>query len=265
MKIQKFRFAQMRNAEHFQFMTEFKDLVILLTAVLLNIVKMFEYFLVLYNKADVCLIQLRKSLHTEELGELDRQRDNIFRALKHRIQSYLGHFNAGKVAAAKRLLIVLNTYGNLADKPNDEETAGIYNLVADLEGKYAEDVDALDSMEWVEELKTKNLAYDKLVKSRDTEKSDKPTDKIVDVRAEMDSMLNLMTATIAFYYKVETDPTKKELFESAILKYNVIAKRYADRLAQREGFREAQKDEPIADADDLVADGEYLDDEAVDN
>ena len=135
MKIIRFAISRMRNAEHFQYMTEFKDLFAIFTPPALKIVKFFVIFMELFKKEDECLIVLQKSEYTEQMSDEDLRRDSILRILRALINAALLHTGATVKAAANRLDILFNTYGNLAQKPNDEETSGIYNLTQELEGK----------------------------------------------------------------------------------------------------------------------------------
>ena len=63
------------------------------------------------------------------------------------------------------LKTVFDAYGNLAAKPNNEETSGIYNLVQDLKGKYSPDIQKNGASYLVAELNGKNTTYNELTQS----------------------------------------------------------------------------------------------------
>ena len=78
----------------------------------------------------------------------------------------LKHFDPEVQEAAKRLKIVFDTYGNIAKKPLNEQTAAVYNVLQDLQGKFAADVTTVGIERWVAELQARNSAFGQLMKDR---------------------------------------------------------------------------------------------------
>ena len=241
MKISKLYFGKLRNAEHFQFFTEFRDLVNLFGADPLKVQKFFTSFLSLFAVEDECLMVLQKSGYTEQMADADTRRDSTFRGLADTVNAALKHFNPDTVAAGKRLKILFDTYGNLAQKPADEETSGIYNLVQDLEDKFAADVQHIGAADWVAELKANNQSYVALVKSRDKESAEKPETRMKAVRTEIEAVYRDTTAAVESLAKLTDSPEETAMYREFILKLNTVVERYRNRIAQREGAAAAKK------------------------
>jgi hypothetical protein len=76
-KIHKFH---LRNDAHFQFHTEFKDLLgkLPLATEVLQILPLWAKYMELYNIEDEGLKKIRKSALTDKIQEADRARDNAF-------------------------------------------------------------------------------------------------------------------------------------------------------------------------------------------
>ena len=242
MKIIRLRTSRMRNAEHFQYMTEFKDLFTQFTPAALKIMKFFALFMPLFEKEDECLIVLQKSEYTEQMNDEDLRRDSILRILRALISAALLHADALIKAAGNRLDILFTTYKNLEQKPGDEETSGVYNLTEDLEGRFANDIELIGGTDWVAQLKASNNAYNALTKKRDAESTEKPDDKVKQIRAEIDIAYYDITAAVETFAKLAETPVEIERYNSYINSLNTIAERYKNRIAQREGISKAKKD-----------------------
>ena len=242
MKFITLRLSRLRNAEYFQFMTEFKDLFNTFSPSVMKVAKFFALFMTLFEKLDLCLIILQKSGYTELMHIADQKRDSLFSGLVDLVKAALKHFNENVRAAAKRLKIVFDTYGNLAQKPNDEETAGVHNLIQDLEGKYAADIALIGATAWVEELKASNEEYETLVKNRDTESAEKPEEKVRTVRLELDAAYRDITEVIEALAKLADTPAEQVRNNAFITQWNATVERYKKRIAQRDGVNAAKKD-----------------------
>ena len=142
MKIKRVDFSKLRNNEHFQCQTEFKALVEEFNAATLNIEPLFSgSYIPRYNAEDEALTKIVKNSFTDERSDADRGRDQTFRGIVDTVNGALNHFDPSVQAAARRLKIVLDTYGNVAQLPLNEETSAIYNLVQDLNEKYSVEVE----------------------------------------------------------------------------------------------------------------------------
>ena len=242
MKILNLALSKMRNAEHFQFYTEFYNLVEQFGASAMRIVKLIVRFLALLKEGDKCLVILQKSGYTEQMAEADRFRNTVFSGLVDTVNAARKHFDAEIVASGNRLKIVFDTYGNLAAKPNDEQTSGVYNLIQDLEGKYSLDIQKIGATGWVAELKARNIAYSELVRKRDAESSTKPEGKMKAIRIEIDGVYLDIVSAIESLAKLADDEAEIEKYQGFISALNSVIERYRNRIAQREGVNAAKKE-----------------------
>ncbi len=142
------RLSRYTNEEHFQFQTEFKGLAEQYTPLTLNIEAAWAVFLPLFDKESEVLDVIRKSVFTDDITEADRKRDGLNSGFRNMVKGALNHFDPAKKAAAERLKVVLDNYGNINRKSYDEETAAIDSLLGDLTGEFAADVAILGLEDW---------------------------------------------------------------------------------------------------------------------
>ena len=184
MKIQKSKDHQMRNSEHVQFHTEVKDIIEGIGVNTLKIEEHFNHYLSCYIAEDEAYKKIVKSSITEDMETADQMRDMTFSGLAQTNHAALNHYEPEVVFSARRLEVVFDTYGNLAKKPLNEETAAINNLLQDLMGNYAQDVQKVGLEGWVQKLRSDNNAFDMLVKERKNENVEKTQLKMKETRTE---------------------------------------------------------------------------------
>ncbi len=236
MKIETFRLSHLHNDEHFQFQTEFKDLVVAVTPETLKIKPQFDTYLPLYTQEDDSLKKITKSVFTEDILVADKQRDITFRGMVDTNRAALNHFRADVKAAAKRLQVVFDTYGNLARKPLNEETAAIHNLLQELNGTYAEDAKSTGIADWVKELEANNKAFEDLTKDRYDESAQRTDLVLKEVRTQVDAAYRTITERIDALALIEGG----EAYETFIRRLNVVVEKYNNAIAARAG-RAAKK------------------------
>jgi hypothetical protein len=238
MKCNRFGVEKLRNEEWFQFYTEFKTLVEQYRPSSLNISPLFSVFVTLYADADEALEIIRKSATTEQLADSDAARDGTLRGFNNAVKSALDHFNAPKREAAKRVQIVIDTYGNIARMYYDEETASIYNFLQEMKGKYADDITLLELTGWVEQLDTDNKAFDVLMKSRYSEEAQKTSLRLLPIRTEIDrnyrDTLDRIDALVLINGSVPP-------YSAFVKDLNARTLRFENILAQRQGRAAAKK------------------------
>jgi DNA polymerase II small subunit/DNA polymerase delta subunit B len=140
MKIGNLSVHNLRNDAHFQFFTEFRDLVEAkddvgaknnvgannYSPLRAKITPLFDEFLTLYEREDEALKKIVKSEYTAKIHEADKARDDIYIGMLEMNKAGLKHFSEETRTAAGRLKIVFDTYGDVAKKPlnqNDEDEA----------------------------------------------------------------------------------------------------------------------------------------------
>lgn len=186
MEIEDIRLSRFRNEQHFQFQTEFNNLIIQFTPAALGIEAKYAVYLPLFNSENMALDLIRKSAVTIDLFDADILRGNTFRGTSDAIQSAMNHFNNEVKKAAARIMVVFDSYGNVTLKTYNEETAATNKLIKELTENHAEDVATLGIGDWLAALQTNNDAFDALMKSRYTEDAGKTLLRMKQVRVEVD-------------------------------------------------------------------------------
>ena len=223
MKIKKTNINNLRNGAHFQFHTEFKELVERIGADSIKIEAQFNDYLSLYKNVDDGLNKITKSAITRQIEEADKARDKIWSGLVEMNKAATKHFDSGIREAAERLKILFDTYGNLAIKPLNEETSSIYNILQELEGKYAADAKIVGIEQWVAELKTCNNKLSNLMQERFEESASKSNIVLKTARAELDKSYNKITERLNALVIVEGIAG----YETFIKTWNVVVDDYA--------------------------------------
>ncbi len=230
MKIKKIKLLSLRNEEHFQFYTDFKNLVETHDPISLGIEFAFNAFLPFYNDEREALDIIRKSFLTDDISMADDLRDNTFRGLCDVVTSAEHHFLAEKRAAAGRIQIVLDHYGNISRKPYDEETAAINSLLGDLEGM-TDDATLLGLTDWLNELQANNVAFDTLKKDRYTQEAGKTQLRMKEVRLEVDKAYKKIAERMDALVIVNGE----EAYAAFVNELNERIESYVLLLAQRKG------------------------------
>jgi hypothetical protein len=236
MKILSLNFYRLRNEEWFQLFTEFRDLVLKYNPGTLNIAELWATFLLLYADADTALEIIRKSVDTALMIEADHTRDHTYRGFSDAVKSARNHFDPAKRAAADKLTILFDHFGNLARKAPNEETAGIYNFLQELDRGtpgMALPVDVLGLRDWAVRLAADNAAYEALVKDRNTEVAQRSKLRMKEIRREMQETYYKMTTRVEATMTLNGDVPP---FTNFVNEWNAFLKRYADVLAQRAGM-----------------------------
>ena len=229
MYIENIHLYNMRNDEHFQFQTEFRALVYKYDAAKLNIAAQFQTYLPLFDREDTALKKIMKSAVTAEIQAADKERDTIFRGMTDAQKAALKHFNPQIQAAAKRLQPVFDTYGNLAKKPLNEETSGIYNFLQELNGTYAADTKMAGIDLWAAELGRLNNAFSVLMRGRFDETALRTDIVLKEARREVDNTYRTIVERINALVIVEGEAAYIEFIRTL----NAVIAKYATIMAQR--------------------------------
>ena len=243
MEIKRINLHNLRNEEWFNFYSEFKRFVEEASPQTLKIEKYFAVFLVLYVQADSIMEKIRKSKHTKQIIELDKQRDSIFKGLIYAIKSYKHHTNSAKREAAESLEPLLSHYGNLAVKPYNEETAGIHNFLQEFRENYNDAIITLELTTWLDELERSNLAFEEAIIERNREGASKSELKLWDIRLEIDNCYKDIVKRLEALILITEDEKEKEPYIAFVKTLNTNIKRYLNTIAQRKGRSDAKKEE----------------------
>jgi hypothetical protein len=122
--------------------------------------------------------------------------------------------------------------------PYTAETAAVYNIVQDFEGKYSAEIALVGLTQWVVELKNANETVSSLMGDRYDETLAKPDLVMRDVRLKIYAEYNIIVKRINAAIVIEGEDN----FRDFVTAFNLVIKRYADLLAQRKGRAAAKKE-----------------------
>lgn len=223
--------TRLRNEEHYKFNLDFQDLVNQYPEATSGVQPLFEPFQKVFAVEALALNVLRSSAITDDLVVADDRRDSIYSGVAGTIRSALNHFKPEIRAAAARLQKLFDSYGNISEKPYDQETAAIYKLVEELQSHYRADVATLGITEWVEELARLNKAFDTLKNERYTEEVVKPQQNLKLARIETDKAYRAIVKRINALIEVNGDTA----YAGFVAELNQRIENYQIVLAQRQG------------------------------
>jgi len=223
MKIQGLRTHNLRNDAHFWFHTEFLKLINESGADTLKVKPLLDSYQPLYEREDQALKKIVKSEFTAKIHEADKARDEIWSGMAETNATALKHFDPQVKEAAGRLQIVFDTYGNVANKPLNEETSAIYNILQELQGKYAADMEKVGITQWASELKNRNTAFDALVQGRYEEAAGKTDIVLKNARVELDEAFRAIVERVNALMVVEG----VSAYEQFAKRLNVVIDKYA--------------------------------------
>ena len=242
MKISTLYSYALRNNEHFQFQTEFKELCETFDLEILKIDSIFtEKYLPLYADLDEAIFKIIKNTITDSRIDTDMTRDSYYRGISDTVKAGLNHFDSTVVAAARRISIPFNTYGNVAQLPLNEETSAIYNLVQELRAYYFNELAILNLDQWIDELEAVNKLYEQLVKSGFEEDASKTELKVKQTRTEIDKIVRAIFTRIEALIEIGGE----DAYTDFVRRLNLIINKYANILAQRQGIAAANRETSI--------------------
>ena len=222
----------LHNDAHFQLMTEFRDLVQTKTPEALRIETLWPTFLSKYANLDAALKKITKSAITDAIKAADAARDAAFTGISKYNKTILDyHYEPDWHEAARKIDIVLHTYGNVAAKPINEETSAIYNLVQELRSdNYRTHVNLIGLTPWVNKLGIFNNNFEQLIQERDRESETKSHISMKPARHEMDDIYREIVKTIdALIFLGQI--TGYEMFVDT---YNIVVNRYITAIKQQQ-------------------------------
>ena len=187
MKVLSFNSNNQRNAAHYQFQTDFNSIIIKYNPQILGVDEVYRTYLPHYEDEGVAMVAITKSATTEEIRDADHDRDVTFRGFVDEVRSKLNHFRLEVCDVAKRTLVILDTYGNLAPKPDDEESGLISKLIVDLKTKIGSELGLLGLEDWITELQTRNDIFITLESTRNSEEAKRTSLRMKQVRLEVDA------------------------------------------------------------------------------
>lgn len=227
-----FDLSHLRNEEEFQFAGEVKGLAEDegLPEVK-GLAAPFAAYSELYYLLNTGIEQVRKSEHTAKLKQADKLRGDVYRGFVLFIDAFRHHPNPGKKEAARTIQIVIDSYGNLRDKPYQEETASIYNFLETMDQRCSPAIELLGAASWMEDLSVANDAFDELMTMRFDENVGERVNVGETRRALELAYANFISLVEALVQLDSENPAYRKFIE----RLNARIVYYRDVLAQRKG------------------------------
>jgi len=223
MRISKIDTTHLRNNAYFQFHSKFRGLVADNGAEALKVELQFNFYLPLFERMNEAFKKIVKSEFTAQIHEANKARGEIWAGMTEMNFANLKHFNPQIKAAAAKLQILFDAYGDVLRKPAKENTAAIYNVLHELQNKYSAETALVGIRLWAAELKTRNAAFETLFKERNDEAARKTHIVLKKARVELDVVYRAIVDRINALMLVEGDAA----YEHFAKKLNEIISKYA--------------------------------------
>lgn len=192
----------------------------------------------------------RKQMLTDHITLWDGARDTDYTLCRRVAASYVGYPVADVSDAAIVVNQLFNEYGIDTRMQLDKETGLLFNLVADLEGKYAAQVEALSLTPFVQRMKEANEKVHELTEERAEERMGKNLGALKACREKSDLAFAKLTKYINALALIEGE----EEYADFILYVNDKIKHYKQEVLgtpEKNPGGEGEDDRPvIPDEDD---------------
>lgn len=235
-KLEFLTIARLQNDEHYQYMTDFRDLVEKATAAELGITDLLPPFITAFSAEDATMKVELGSAKSPLIRKLDKTRGRTWNALKQRIEATVICPIEAEAIAAEALKRVIDLYGDKRSAPYNIESASLTNLVADLlSPKNKPYLETLSITSWVNALKTQNEEFQALFNERNEELAGRQSGNTEEFRVKVDEkyeeIIDHINATIVLKTaKPGVEKFVKELNEKIKYYKNVISIRKGRKL-----------------------------------
>ncbi|MDR2906930.1 MAG: DUF6261 family protein [Bacteroidales bacterium] len=239
MKIKSIRLTNLHNEEHFQFLTDVKNLLekaseAVKTALGDSIAQLGS----VHEREDASLEQMRKNEHTLTLADLDAKRDSVYRGLALLVEAYSHSLMPDEVEAATRIQAVLDHYGNFTQASYLKETATIYNLVQDLSSRCQSEIETIYAVRFLSNLNASNREFQDLMDKRHDDNAANQVENLRDLRLEADALYRKIVSIIDASIIISGETN----FADFVNKLNERVAYYNNMLAVRKGIAAAKKE-----------------------
>jgi hypothetical protein len=230
-KIKVLNLQRLHNEEHYNFLTDLNGLILDFTPEVLKVSKHYNLFEPIFESEAKALVFVSKNSYTKQLAEADQIVDNTLDGLGDAIKTGTKHFNAEVKAAANRLMIFWESFGNIARKSYDKESADVSKLLSELKGDRVADVTTVKLIDWVSELERNQTNFTTVRNSKYDEDSNKTRLRMKQVRAEADTAYEAIVERINAMITLEDEYD----FTPFVTKLNLRIDHYTKSIAQRKG------------------------------
>ena len=220
--------VRMQNGAHFQFIKNISDRIAAETELLANnkVKKAADMLVDALKEEDRCLALSRKSIVTDDIKELDIERDSLFIGYKSAVRSFLKTSSTEMRKAATELYQSIKDYTIDPRIQLERETGLITNLIDDAEKKFAVQVNLLGLHLMLNTLKEANQKVEKLITDRTDAKSLETIGALRTARRNSDAAYLYLVKTINAVSILELVPDTVPLIDFM----NEVVKRYKEQV-----------------------------------
>ena len=248
METKKIYLHAFQHMEHFQFASHVAALCDEANIELVNAV--LEPLKQAIEQEDKALNLPRQEEGTKELEQLDRARDQAYRALQLLTELHLQDDDSATQTAAQRISEVLSRYPKVIQSEYDKESGMIKNLLTDLKAPaMAAHLTKVSAAPYLDRLEKANKAFDQRYRSRLAVAVPTGTYDIKALRAATDKALQAITRRLDSLDDLQ--PTLAKLPE-LIAHYNALVDKRRTTLAHRAGTSQTARDKRKAEYDALL-------------
>ena len=241
--------SRLPNLEHFQLMTDTRDILFRIPGqqgepaqgtlhAPVSVLEPFRAkFIELYDREDTALLKIATNELTLPVNVAERTRDEAVIGYRSYVKAFSYSLDAAKRESARKLQIIFDAFGEFQKQGNNKQTAATYNFNQEMKA-HADDVAAIGAEEWVEAVRQTNEDFVRLVSQRLDERTEKATEDVKVIRLEIDVVLKQMMS----YLDITSTLSPAQELTDLIDRLNQLMASYRNTLAQRQGVAKAKKE-----------------------
>lgn len=199
--------------------------------------KQYDVLKALSTPYNVALNQIKAQKETEELTDLDMERDRCLTTIRRAVSVFEFSDAAAEVDAYKEISIILRKYTALERANYPAETLGIDKVVAEIRGAKDQAIDVLHLAPHVDRLEIANTAFKAKFADRSADVISTVSYDIKTMRKEIFEVYNTLADYVALMAKIKNDT----YFSDTLKVFNYSRAYFADILARREGINKKNR------------------------
>lgn len=224
----------LHNDEHDQLYAEIQKLIEDETPAKLGIGEQYPEFQ-LAREAETTALQVELgSVYTKNVSETDGYRDQLDMGFQMFVESHEYHFDPEVQENARRVLRILNQYGNIRKLGYNAESSNLSNRNAEISTNYAADVAALGNglgTLWLAKLNEANNQFIDHFGERADEEAARVSGNVLNARTKVDAAFQAISTRINALAVVNGDAAYTNFIDKA----NYYINYYKETVTARKG------------------------------
>ena len=188
------RLFRYNNHEHYSFIYKVIELCERYDPKKQKIEKEYNALVAAFAKENDLLDPIRRSEYTEAIRMSNTLRTSLYKGLEGLVKINLKNPEKSIVESAKRLKALFDSREDIGKKSYNVRTSMILDVLYEINKSYTIDITNLSAELWVVKLKEENKNFMTLVNKRIEESIIRGSEKMLDIRSEVDSTYNALTA-----------------------------------------------------------------------